>query len=130
MRPIIPAAKSRDVDKLTSEARLLVYSGFGNVFSDLSDVLSKARFILMSNEKLSEEMLLVAQMYYRGNCVSIKLDRDFHYVVLRAVPRCETLYMSTFCTDFKGVRIIDLFAHIKRQLDSSSTQQQVRRHVS
>ena len=130
MRPIIPAAKSRDVDKLTSEARLLVYSGFGNVFSDLSDVLSKARFILLSDERLSEEMLLVAQMYYRGNCVSIKLDRDFHYVVLKDAPRCETLYASTLCSDFKGVRIIDLFAHIKCRIDSFPTQQQVRHPVS
>ncbi len=48
---------------------------------------------------------------------------DYYYVVFRSASRCDTLLMGTCCSDFKGVRPVDLFIYFVRHIDTAPPSQ-------
>lgn len=119
MVPGITPAQPSDIDYFSRTTYMNVYSGFGTIRSDLSVILQNARFQLLRHIELCDETQLIAQMLCSRYCISIKLDRDYYYVVFRNAKRCDTLLMGTCCADLKGIRPVDLFIYIAQHMDAA-----------
>lgn len=119
----IPSAHPNDIDFFSRNAYTHVYSDYGTILSDLCVILQNARSQLYNNTEICDETLLIAQMLCSKYSISLKLDRDYYYVVFRSAIRCDTLFMGTCCTDFNGVRPVDLFIYILRHIDVALTSQ-------
>jgi len=115
----ITAAEYSEIAFFSQNTYMHVYSDYGTILSDMSLVLQAARSLLQRNIELYDETLLIAQMLCSEYSISVKLDRDYYYVIFRDAIRCDTLFMGTCCTDFRGIRPVDLFINIAHNINAA-----------